>query len=1301
MDGTRQPDDHREPAETPADGKGAPAGEAGSLKARLRARRADAAGPALAVPGRLEAPGHPYGYGGWSVRLESADEGDVPGESAPTPASAPVRPGGGAARLRQRLRVRKGPRPEAAAGDTATSGMGEGEAGEAVTGGAGAAPAEGQAVRDGDVAAPDRADPEGAGADAVASAFSPEAGSEGPAAEPLDDVNTDAQEAEADEGDRAAADVSRAADTRAVPPGEAPTRELADPIGDAVSGEGTAAAEAEVGRGAGAEVWRAADMGPVTTGELPTRELTNPDWDTASGTVTDTGEAEGDWIAGAADMSGAVESAAVTSGESPARELLDPDVDGASGRDTGAAEAGRGAGANVSRASVTLDEGPAQGSGEADAEKAPESDGDAPGFARAGTFDEGAAQEAAELDGGAPVTDAAGGIADIWEEHADGPTLSDDEAISLAAETVEASPVAVRRETVDISPGGEAAGQVAGEGVEWNPLVAGPDAATEADRLGGDDVAAGVALRNAEGADREPLIAGPDVSDEADRFGSDDIATGDAGLGDGEAAETDPQAGGLEASDEADRLGGDDDATGDAGLGGDGGAESDPLAAGLDASDEADRFGGGEVAAGDAGLGDGEAAERGPLAAGSEFSDEAERFGSDDAAAGGAGLGDGEGAERDPLAVGPGASDEADRVGADEVLAGVAGLGDGEAAEAPASSELAHLDAVEAEIVGNPAAGALGGEAAAEWGGLSAVEAEGDAPFGGEDAFIGGGDALREGGRPAADVEAELAAGLFAEPDEASQRSDDGSEWGEAPARAEELAEEPAPDWDLGTASDEAGGAAQDRLREEPLEDAAALAGDEAGGAAQARLREELLEEAAALASDEAALAGDDADAPDVAEAHGLGRRGEPGDVIRVEEGPAWGATRGAEPGPLAFAELAPTPRAAPSDEEDRPIIAAPPPPRRPLVPLEELGPQPVRDGKADAKREQEAARQRQSLRIAGGGTVMIEDELFRLLDWSTGGIAIASEGHRFRVGDRAELELELDLGDYAVNLDLEGEVVNRSAETTGWRFVAPTPRQQQVLESIARAAADGRAFAAPTKVRRAGPPRRSALGRVGGWLSAPFNAVVAMVVTAALILAMGGVPAELVALVRPPVAPPVVAVRAAVAVERIDLVSREAGTVLDWEAAPGAAVDNGDPLVSLRLNDVEADPGAADVASPCDCVVARILDGPGTPVEAGSTLGRLYRRDMPGHVEALFYPGEEPVPGDLVEVRVPMREDAFTGVVESVGRAADGPATLGLPFAAGADEGLVFVRIRTTPAMPAIFAGDPATVTVRPRPAG
>lgn len=425
-------------------------------------------------------------------------------------------------------------------------------------------------------------------------------------------------------------------------------------------------------------------------------------------------------------------------------------------------------------------------------------------------------------------------------------------------------------------------------------------------------------------------------------------------------------------------------------------------------------------------------------------------------------------------------------------------------------------------------------------------------------------------------------------------------------------------------------------------------------------------------------------------------------------------------------------------DAEDRPIIAVPEPRRSAGLggwsddALAEPGaisrarslrstrgrPEPPGERRDDV-----GARQRQSPRIEGGGTVMIDDVLYRLLDWSTGGIAVNTERRHYRVGDIRSLELELDFGDYAVNLDLTGRVANRSSGRIGWAFIGPSGAQRQVLRSLSHAALYGEPFAAPASrdtdladmIARTGPRRqRHTAGRfawrlktAAALMSLPFNLMVVALIAGVAILSMasgdvalapsGGVPEVAPQVVSTPALPEgaIRAVHAAVAVARVPLVASVDGRVTGFDLGIGDAVDRGEPMAHVERADGEA---TEVIRAPCSCTLARIVAASGTRVSEGDTLALLTRRGARGHVQALFATDSVPRPDTPVSVDLPYSGDSFLGVVESIGEPASPDAYIGLPPASLRQSGgAVLVRIRTTPPVPAEFAGDPAIVTVEP----
>ena len=351
--------------------------------------------------------------------------------------------------------------------------------------------------------------------------------------------------------------------------------------------------------------------------------------------------------------------------------------------------------------------------------------------------------------------------------------------------------------------------------------------------------------------------------------------------------------------------------------------------------------------------------------------------------------------------------------------------------------------------------------------------------------------------------------------------------------------------------------------------------------------------------------------------------------------------------------------------------------------------------------------RNRRSQRIERGGTVMIDGDLYRLLDWSTGGVAVGSEEQTYRIGDVRTLELELDLTDYAVNIDLEARVANRTAERTGWQFTGPNETQRQVLRALTHASLHTRGFEPHRSQRLAlGAPsfeapearRRGVIRPLAAAASLPFNAAVIVVLA---LFAGGTISSGGLSFAGGSGAASGDALRAehaAVAVERIVMSALGEGIVLDWGTAPGEPIDAGAPLVAV-LSGSGSEADRSLIASPCDCFLARILKEEGSTVSRGEPMALLYERDTTGHIQALFAEDVVPRPGDRVAVKLPYSGTQYDGVVEEVGALDDPQSTIGLPMTLLRQKpAAVFVRISTEPALPATAAGDPAIVTLRGR---
>ncbi|MEM0906952.1 MAG: hypothetical protein AAGJ94_06290 [Pseudomonadota bacterium] len=456
---------------------------------------------------------------------------------------------------------------------------------------------------------------------------------------------------------------------------------------------------------------------------------------------------------------------------------------------------------------------------------------------------------------------------------------------------------------------------------------------------------------------------------------------------------------------------------------------------------------------------------------------------------------------------------------------------------------------------------------------------------------------------------------------------------------------------------------------------------------------------------------------------------------------------------------------------EDRPIIAAPAPSRRipstvslradrPIT--ERRDPRPAersrrRSRGAARRRGEDGAQLRRHPRIEGGGTVVIAGTLYPLGDWSPGGIAIASHSQSFRLGDTKLLELELDLGDYAVNLDIMGTVVNRNADKTGWQFIGPSGAQQGVLLALSKAALGEAAFLEPPSQKamantrdQHGPARkargsrrrrtaRRRLSDVAGPLAFAFNVVPILLVAGVVILTnaisdgtllfadrSSAPPPSLtspqdLALFGPPLPgalqalaqgaqdartardaagnpPQSLAVDAVVVADRIALLPEVSGVILAWQVSPGGIVAQGDPLATLRLD--EDGELVAELESPCACMLARILAGPGTFVGSGQPAALFVASDATGGVQALFPRDSAPLLGETFTILVPATGETVTGTVEALGDDVNPRTVIGFEPETLRREGeSVLARLVTEPALPAALAGDDVILSPQRKP--
>ena len=368
--------------------------------------------------------------------------------------------------------------------------------------------------------------------------------------------------------------------------------------------------------------------------------------------------------------------------------------------------------------------------------------------------------------------------------------------------------------------------------------------------------------------------------------------------------------------------------------------------------------------------------------------------------------------------------------------------------------------------------------------------------------------------------------------------------------------------------------------------------------------------------------------------------------------------------------------------------------PRRPVQPPRTAAAaKPERERKA---RKPGGKRKPAAGEIAGGGTVVIDGDLYPLTDWSPDAIGIPSPRQFYKIGDRRVLELELDFTDYAVNLDLNAVVVERADGRTEWLIEKSTRRQRELLASLSAAAAkggdpfpsDGVSSEAARASRRARNRRRRRWMPLANLASLPLNAVIiTLIVIIGALTDRSALPVEATA---EPVFQPVSAVDAAVAVPITRVVSPADGSLLSIDAAAGERIQRGAVLLQLRT--IEEDRERVSVLSPCDCVVAELLVRDGLPLREGQLLAMLYEEDAEPTIHAFFAPGDVPAVGEKANVRPAGVPTPVMATVTGIAPGTSG--VLGVADRVRALAGdAVLVELTPERGLPATLAGVPAFV--------
>ncbi|MEM8664797.1 MAG: biotin/lipoyl-binding protein [Pseudomonadota bacterium] len=376
--------------------------------------------------------------------------------------------------------------------------------------------------------------------------------------------------------------------------------------------------------------------------------------------------------------------------------------------------------------------------------------------------------------------------------------------------------------------------------------------------------------------------------------------------------------------------------------------------------------------------------------------------------------------------------------------------------------------------------------------------------------------------------------------------------------------------------------------------------------------------------------------------------------------------------------------------------------PRRPVQPIRSKS-APAGSERARKQRKPDATRKPARGEVAGGGTVVIDGDLFPLTDWSPEAIGIPGARQFYKLGDRRTLELELDFGDYAVNLDLRGVVVERYEGRTEWLIDEPTRSQKNVLSALSAAALKGANPFDALVSARGGPGVRSRGARRGRYrvllplaaiVSLPLNAVIIALIVVVALMDTGDGDLLDTPLANTASNPVVRALHGAVSVPAVRVLSPVDARVTSVSVREGDRVEPGELLMSVRTS--EDDSERVSFISPCRCVVDRVLVQKGQPMREGQWVATLYESDVTPTVRALFEPDTAPQVGAEVTVRPTGVPTPIPGAVTAI--APPEGDRIGLSDRVRAlSSGAVMVEVMPSRPIPRALAGVPTFVDFTP----
>ena len=321
---------------------------------------------------------------------------------------------------------------------------------------------------------------------------------------------------------------------------------------------------------------------------------------------------------------------------------------------------------------------------------------------------------------------------------------------------------------------------------------------------------------------------------------------------------------------------------------------------------------------------------------------------------------------------------------------------------------------------------------------------------------------------------------------------------------------------------------------------------------------------------------------------------------------------------------------------------------------------------------------------------VVVEGQKFQALNWSLGGIAVASSSKFGRIGEDLFGELIINSEGIEVTIAVTFRIAHKRADRVGLAFIGMSPDQIGVLralilklgvtplEEVPDGVSAGALAVAPLRDHRTRRPIASVrrLGMMLLWLI-PIASIPAFLYAKSE-LTHGSNRSVYAALARP--------------AQRI--VAPDRGYVDRVLVGAGSHLDVGQPVLTFRLR---AEPNTlASVSSPCVCKVIATAVTSGAEIEPGNTVAYVSASSSGDFViEALFPNADGLIPGRPVEVLADDAKPALAGVIEQVEAGSRPTDIFGLPEFVRNDKRYVYALIRLSGAYEKLAAGAPVSVTL------